>query len=36
VRFLRFLRPEKKLANVEALVEQIRQDVDQARKLFGS
>jgi len=36
VRFLRFLRPEKKFANVEALVEQIRQDVDQARKLFRS
>jgi riboflavin kinase / FMN adenylyltransferase len=36
VRFLKFLRPEKKFANVEALVEQIRRDVDQARELFGS
>ena len=36
VRFLRFLRPEKKFANVEVLVEQIRQDVDQARELFRS
>ena len=36
VRFLRFLRPEKKFANVEVLVEQIRHDVDQARELFRS
>ena len=36
VRFLKFLRPEKKFANVEALVEQIRQDVDQAREPFRS
>ena len=34
VRFLRFLRPEKKFSNVETLVEQIRRDVDQTRELF--
>ena len=33
VRFLKFLRPEKKFKNLDALVQQIRQDVEQARKL---
>ena len=33
VRFLKFLRPEKKLANLAALVQQIRQDVERARQL---
>ena len=33
VRFLKFLRPEKKLANLDALVQQIRQDVERARQL---
>ncbi len=32
VRFLRFLRPEKKFENLDALVQQIRQDVQQARE----
>jgi riboflavin kinase/FMN adenylyltransferase len=32
VRFLKFLRPEKKFANLEALVQQIRQDVERARQ----
>jgi riboflavin kinase/FMN adenylyltransferase len=32
VRFLKFLRPEKKFANLDALVQQIRQDVEQARQ----
>jgi riboflavin kinase/FMN adenylyltransferase len=36
VRFLKFLRPEKKFSNVEMLVEQIRHDVDQARELFSA
>ena len=31
VRFLKFLRPEKKFENVDALVAQIRRDVDEAR-----
>lgn len=31
VRFLKFLRPEKKFANLDALVQQIRRDVEQAR-----
>ena len=31
VRFLRFLRPEKKFENLDALVQQIRRDVEQAR-----
>ena len=31
VRFLKFLRPEKKFENLDALVRQIRQDVQQAR-----
>jgi riboflavin kinase / FMN adenylyltransferase len=35
VRFVKFLRPEKKFENVEALVAQIRRDVDQARGLFA-
>src|SRR5437588_7056493 len=33
VRFLKFLRPEKKLANLDALVQQIRQDVERPRQL---
>ena len=33
VRFLKFLRSEKKFENLEALVQQIRQDVKQAREL---
>jgi riboflavin kinase/FMN adenylyltransferase len=33
VRFLKFLRPEKKFENLDALVQQIRQDVKQAREL---
>jgi riboflavin kinase/FMN adenylyltransferase len=33
VRFLKFLRPEKKFENLDALVQQIRQDVEQARQL---
>jgi riboflavin kinase / FMN adenylyltransferase len=33
VRFLTFLRPEKKFENLDALVHQIRQDVEQARQL---
>ena len=35
VRFVKFLRPEKKFENVDALVAQIRRDVDQARALFA-
>jgi riboflavin kinase/FMN adenylyltransferase len=31
VRFLKFLRPEKKFENLDALVQQIRKDVEQAR-----
>jgi FAD synthase len=30
---LKFLRPEKKFANLDALVQQIRQDVERARQL---
>jgi riboflavin kinase/FMN adenylyltransferase len=33
VRFLKFLRPEKKFESLDALVRQIRQDVEQARQL---
>jgi riboflavin kinase/FMN adenylyltransferase len=33
VRFLQYLRPEKKFENVEALVRQIGLDVQMARKL---
>jgi len=33
VRFLKFLRPEKKFQDLDTLVEQIRQDVEQARQL---
>jgi len=33
VRFIRYLRPEKKFESVEALVRQIGLDVKQARKL---
>jgi len=33
VRFLKFLRPEKKFENLDALVHQIRRDVEQARQL---
>ncbi|HYR22763.1 MAG TPA: bifunctional riboflavin kinase/FAD synthetase [Chthoniobacterales bacterium] len=32
VRFLKFLRPEKKFENLDALVQQIRQDVKEARE----
>lgn len=32
VRFLKFLRPEKKFENLDTLVQQIRNDVEQARK----
>ena len=35
VRFVKFLRPEKKFESVDALVAQIRRDVDQARELFA-
>jgi len=35
VRFVKFLRPERKFGNMDALVAQIRRDVDQARELFG-
>jgi riboflavin kinase / FMN adenylyltransferase len=35
VRFVKFLRPERKFENVDALVAQIGRDVDQARELFG-
>ena len=31
VRFLKFLRPEKKFENLDALVQQIRRDAEQAR-----
>jgi riboflavin kinase/FMN adenylyltransferase len=31
VRFLKFLRPEKKFEDVDALAAQIRRDVDEAR-----
>jgi len=34
VRFLKFLRPEKKFENLDALVYQIRQDVEQARRIM--
>jgi riboflavin kinase / FMN adenylyltransferase len=33
--FIRYLRPEKKFENVDALVRQIERDVQQARKLAG-
>jgi len=33
LRFVRYLRPEKKFENVEALVQQIERDVQQAREL---
>jgi riboflavin kinase/FMN adenylyltransferase len=34
VRFVKFLRPESKFENIDALVAQIRRDVDEARELF--
>jgi riboflavin kinase / FMN adenylyltransferase len=34
VRFLKFLRPEKKFENVDGLITQIRRDVEEARELF--
>ena len=34
VRFVKYLRPEKKFGNVDALVTQIRRDVDQAREIL--
>ena len=36
VRFLQYLRPEKKFPNVEALIRQIEADVQQARKLCAA
>jgi len=33
VRFVRYLRPEKKFENVNALVEQIKSDLETAREL---
>jgi riboflavin kinase/FMN adenylyltransferase len=36
VRFLQYLRPEKKFPNVEMLVKQIETDVQQARKLCAA
>jgi riboflavin kinase/FMN adenylyltransferase len=36
VRFLQFLRPEKKFPNVDALIRQIEADVQQARKLCAA
>jgi riboflavin kinase/FMN adenylyltransferase len=35
LRFVRYLRPEKKFENVDALVQQIERDVQQARELAG-
>jgi riboflavin kinase / FMN adenylyltransferase len=34
LRFVRYLRPEKKFENVDALVQQIKRDVEQARELI--
>jgi riboflavin kinase/FMN adenylyltransferase len=34
LRFVRYLRPEKKFENIDALVRQIRRDVEQARELI--
>lgn len=36
VRFVKFLRPESKFEDIDALVAQIRRDVEQARALFRS
>lgn len=36
VRFVKFLRPESKFENIDALVAQIRRDVEEARKILGS
>ena len=36
VRFIRYLRPEKKFENVDALVRQIERDVQQARELCAA
>jgi len=35
VRFLKFLRPEKKFENLDALVRQIRRDAEEARQISG-
>ena len=35
LQFVRYLRPEKKFENVDALVRQIERDVQQARELTG-
>jgi riboflavin kinase/FMN adenylyltransferase len=35
LRFVSYLRPEKKFENVDALVRQIERDVQQARELAG-
>jgi len=34
VRFVKFLRPERKFENIDALVAQIRRDVDEAREIL--
>jgi len=36
VRFIRYLRPEKKFENIDALVRQIEFDVKEARKLSAA
>ena len=36
LRFIRYLRPEKKFENVDALVRQIERDVQQARELSAA
>jgi riboflavin kinase/FMN adenylyltransferase len=36
VRFLQYLRPERKFPNVDALIQQIEVDVQQARKLCAA
>jgi riboflavin kinase / FMN adenylyltransferase len=36
LRFIRYLRPEKKFENVDALVQQIQRDVQQARELAAT
>jgi riboflavin kinase/FMN adenylyltransferase len=36
IRFVKYLRPEKKFENVDALVQQIKADVQQARELCAA
>jgi len=36
LRFIRYLRPEKKFENIDALVHQIERDVQQARELSAA